>query len=73
MLEVPELYTIIIPSSSGPETTECVCDPLHVCTAPTCIGISKFEISKILIPLNLSGLGSDPAPCKPQSNLPLVS
>ena len=40
---------------------------------PTCIGIVRSEISKILMPLNLSGVGSEPAPCKPQSTLPLVS
>ncbi len=33
---VPELYTIILFSSE--ETIECVCEPRHVCTKPTCLG-----------------------------------
>ena len=50
-----------------------MCDPLHVWTAPTWIGLDRLEISKILIPLNLSGLESLFTPSSPQSILLLFS
>ena len=66
---VPELYTIILLSSVGPATTEWVWEPLQVWTAPTWTGLVLSEISKILIPRNLSELASFPTPIEPQSIL----
>ena len=42
--------------SLGFETSVCVCDPRHVCTAATCLGFFTSVMSKMRMPRNRSVL-----------------
>jgi hypothetical protein len=64
---------MILPSSPGPDTTECVCEPRQVCTALTCTGRARSLMSKTRRPRNRSALTSSLTPPSPQSTRPRVS
>ena len=64
---------MIRPSSPGPETTECVCEPRQVWTAPTCFDRVRSLMSRMRNPRKRSGLTSSCTPSSPQSLRPRVS
>src|ERR1051325_12011946 len=63
----PEMYTYTFPASLGSVTTECVCEPRHVCTLAMYFGFAMSEMSKMRRPRSRSLLTESCTPWVPPS------